>query len=235
MSVKIMTMVFEADERLKATQKLVMLALADHAADDGTSVYPSIKTISYKTGLKESAIRKALKELRDDVKIIRITRHFTSRRPNQYAINLTRLSSFKRVLLDDTQESGVSRGDTQGITKKPSRVSPRDTDPSITINEPPIHAVEKKPRERDLLFDAIAEVCQVDPATIGSSIGTVKTALLKANPPYTPEEVRAFGEQWWSWKERTGPPTIWQLRERIGNVRQTRKPTKEDSIGLVFS
>lgn len=236
MSVRVMSIVFEADGGLTATQKLVLLALADHAADDGTSVYPSVKTISHKTNLAEGGVRKALRELRDsDLKLIKITRHFTNRRPNQYTINVTRLAGMKRVLPDDSQESWVSPHDTPTVTKKHPRLSPRDTDPSVTINEPSEHAVEKKPRERDLLFDSIAEVCQVDPATSGKSIGTVKAALLKATPPYTPEEVKTFGEQWWSWKERSAPPTIWQLRERIGNVRLNHKAIQEDSIGLVFS
>lgn len=79
---------------------------------------------------------------------------------------------------------------------------------------------KKAPRPRDLLFDAIAEVCRVDPATAGSSIAKVESALKKATPPYTPEEVKAFGVKWWEWKERTDPPSIWKLKEQIGTVRQ---------------
>lgn len=79
---------------------------------------------------------------------------------------------------------------------------------------------EKAPRPRDLLFDAIVEVCNVDPATAGSSIAKVESALKKSIPPYTPDEVRAFGVKWWEWKDRTDPPTIWKLKEQIGTVRQ---------------
>lgn len=79
---------------------------------------------------------------------------------------------------------------------------------------------EKAPRPRDLLFDAIAEVCNVDPATAGPSIAKVESALKKSTPPYTPEEVKAFGAKWWEWKERTDPPTIWKLKEQIGTIRQ---------------
>lgn len=87
---------------------------------------------------------------------------------------------------------------------------------------------EEKPRKRDELFDAIAEVCKADPDTAGSSIAKVKQALLKAKPPYTADEIKAFGKQWWTWKDRTAPPTIWQLKERIGNVRGAgKKPNGE--------
>ena len=81
-------------------------------------------------------------------------------------------------------------------------------------------SAEKAPRPRDPLFDAIAKVCNVDPATAGSSIAKVEAALKKSEPPYTPEEVNAFGVKWWEWKERTDPPTIWKLKEQIGTVRQ---------------
>jgi hypothetical protein len=79
---------------------------------------------------------------------------------------------------------------------------------------------EKEPRPRDPLFDAIAKVCNVDPATAGASIAKVESALKKSEPPYTPDEVEAFGLKWWAWKERTDPPTIWKLKEQIGTVRQ---------------
>ena len=80
-------------------------------------------------------------------------------------------------------------------------------------------SAEKTPRQRDPLFDAIAEVCSADPATAGSSIAKVESALKKSEPPYTPEEVRAFGAKWWEWKDRTTPPTVWKLKEQIGIVR----------------
>ena len=91
----------------------------------------------------------------------------------------------------------------------------------------------KKQRSRDLLFDAISEACCADPDTAGDSIGKVKSALLKANPPYTPDEVRKWRSEWPAWKDR---PTLWQLKQQIGSVRAnghtpttsepTRKPGK---------
>jgi len=82
------------------------------------------------------------------------------------------------------------------------------------------------PRQPDPLFDAIAEVCHVDPATAGSSIGKVRAQLLKATPPYTADEVRAFGTWWWSGGYRKRPPRVWDLQEQIGVVR-TERPTPE--------
>lgn len=87
-------------------------------------------------------------------------------------------------------------------------------------------AGEKPARPRDELFDALAEVCQVDPDTSAPSISKVKNVLLKAKPPYSPDEVRAFGKRWWSWPERTEPPSLWNLQEKIGKMR-IAPPTKD--------
>lgn len=101
-----------------------------------------------------------------------------------------------------------------------TRDSPVTNASRVDKNRSDKTSAEKAPRKRDLLFDAIAEVCGIDPATAGSSIAKVESVLKKSEPPYTPEEVRAFGVKWWEWKERTTPPTIWKLKEQIGTVRQ---------------
>jgi hypothetical protein len=56
-----MAAVFEADTG-SAINKVVLLALADHAADDGTSIYPSVATISRKSDLSERVCQDALRE-----------------------------------------------------------------------------------------------------------------------------------------------------------------------------
>src|SRR5260370_15743005 len=48
---------------LSATDKSVLLALADHAADDGSSVYPSIATLMQKTEHSERTVRESLRQL----------------------------------------------------------------------------------------------------------------------------------------------------------------------------
>ena len=76
------------------------------------------------------------------------------------------------------------------------------------------NGAQKRARPADPLFDAIAEVCKVDPKTAGASIGKVRAVLSKAG--YSPDEVRKFGalENW-----RRTAPTLWQLQEKIGVVR----------------
>jgi len=81
----------------------------------------------------------------------------------------------------------------------------------------------KKPRKRDLLFDAVADVCCADPITSGSSIAKISRNLAKAG--YTPEDVYEF-KRWWNsddWRRGKGAPTLWKLNERIAIVKQSRK------------
>lgn len=63
MSVKVMGEVWDLD--LPATEKFVLLAMADHAHDDGTHVYPSVAKICRKTSMSERAVRGILKKLRE--------------------------------------------------------------------------------------------------------------------------------------------------------------------------
>ncbi len=112
-----------------------------------------------------------------------------------------------------SKSQGDAQGDAQGSSK---HVTPSLSSHDHRSEE---HTAQKP---RDLLFDAISEVCQVDPATTGASIGKVKKALLKADPPYTPDEVRAFS-RWHNsdqWRKDKGPPSLWALKEKIGLVRK---------------
>lgn len=61
MSIRIMSAIFEST-RLAPTERLIMLALADHADDDGRC-YPSIARLCQRTGLKERAIQGNIKKL----------------------------------------------------------------------------------------------------------------------------------------------------------------------------
>jgi hypothetical protein len=72
------------------------------------------------------------------------------------------------------------------------------------------------------------EVCQVDAATAGKSVGKVRSVLLKSSPPYTPEEVVLFKQWWWAGGYRKRPPRIWDLQEQIGVIRREKpKPAGE--------
>lgn len=65
MSVRLMSLVFDSLD-LSSTDKLIMLALADHANDEGKSIYPSQKRIALKTGLTRPTVNKHIQALVDD-------------------------------------------------------------------------------------------------------------------------------------------------------------------------
>src|SRR4051812_34100916 len=61
MSVKVMTAVF--DRYPNAAEMLLALALADHAHDDGTHIYPSVAALAKKTRRSERAIQYQLRAM----------------------------------------------------------------------------------------------------------------------------------------------------------------------------
>lgn len=80
---------------------------------------------------------------------------------------------------------------------------------------------EKKPRPPNPLFDTLADITGSDPHTSGSHVGRVCAALGKADPPYTPEELRDFGDrigELCPWTEGRRP-TLGEVEKYIGLVR----------------
>ena len=63
MSVRLMGSVFELD--IASTWKLVLLAMADHARDDGTGCYPSVELLAKKTSQSRRGVQKILRLLED--------------------------------------------------------------------------------------------------------------------------------------------------------------------------
>lgn len=115
----------------------------------------------------------------------------------------------------------------------PPKVPPCDGGDSVAVDKPRRRrrkkAEESKPRERNPLFDAIAEVCGVDPALQGSQIGLACSKLKEASPPYTPDEVRSFAGRFhefcsWAAKDGRTRPTPNELSKWIGGIRTSPKP-----------
>lgn len=119
-------------------------------------------------------------------------------------------------------------------TKAAQSLRSQKTELIPSADKPPEvpQTTEPRPaRQRNPLFDAVAEVTRTDPATAGGLIGKVAAALAKADPPYTPDEVREFGRRFWAlcpWGQRDNrPPTPNELQTHIGKVRATPPPTPD--------
>ncbi|SDQ77824.1 helix-turn-helix domain-containing protein [Actinopolyspora saharensis] len=64
MSIKVMTWVWD-NSPTKGTELLMLLAIADNAADDGANAFPSVSTLARKTRLDERTVQRILRKLSD--------------------------------------------------------------------------------------------------------------------------------------------------------------------------
>ena len=136
MSVKVMAQVWELN--LPTTKKLVLLALADHANDQGEKVYPSVARVAWKSGLSIRQTRRVMAQLRDVDHLLVLVREGDGRgHPNQYRIDLTKgdkLTPFEEW------RSSVTADDDKGDTDDHERVSPMtggaDTHDTQTVSQP---------------------------------------------------------------------------------------------------
>lgn len=83
MSIRIMSAVFEATD-LTPTEKLVALAMADHASDDGRNVYPGYARLGLKTGCDKRTIQRTISALMDKG-WIKVERKHTHTKPTIFA------------------------------------------------------------------------------------------------------------------------------------------------------
>lgn len=90
MSVRVMTLVFERD--LPHSLKFVLLALADHADDDGERIWPSVPALAEKVGLARRAVQYHLRTLEADGLLV-LTKPSKRHRPNEYRIDLDALEA----------------------------------------------------------------------------------------------------------------------------------------------
>jgi len=115
----------------------------------------------------------------------------------------------------------------------PNQTKPNQTEPSEATSLPadagPLPTAKARPRNE--LFDSIAEVCALDPATARAMIGKVSATLTSAAPPYTADDVRHFARrfhEFCSWAARESPPrmrpTAGEVQKYIGGIRAAPPP-----------
>lgn len=117
MSIALMTLVWELD--LPPGEKLVLLALADQANDNGAQCWPSVDTIARRSGQGERTVRRALASLETKGHLTRDHRDGTS---TKYRVHPCQIGTpAKKTPLPKT-------------TKTPAKLAPK---PSRTINDLP--------------------------------------------------------------------------------------------------
>ncbi|MPY99978.1 MAG: hypothetical protein GEU97_18710 [Actinophytocola sp.] len=86
MSIKVMTWVWDHSPAV-GTELLMLLAIADHASDNGRDAWPSIKTLARRTRLGERTVQRVLKRLADEGHLV--IHVGGGRRSNHYEIPMT--------------------------------------------------------------------------------------------------------------------------------------------------
>ena len=98
MSVRMMSKVFGL--AIDSGKKLLLLALTDHADDDGHNCWPSVGYLVWKTSLSDRHVRRMLKWLRDEGVLVPVAREGGGRQRSViYQIDLDPLPTkepFKR-------------------------------------------------------------------------------------------------------------------------------------------
>jgi hypothetical protein len=145
-----------------STETSILVKLADFAADDGSSIYPSVKRISAETRFSERCIKYTISSLIQKG-ILELVKSFNARKPNVYQINVSFLNKLNEEndFIDDhdtdcaepnpesgancdisrgasgalSSASGASRGASH-TTYLERRAPHPSIEPSITIIEP---------------------------------------------------------------------------------------------------
>lgn len=132
MSVKVMSLAFYVDG-LSPAQKAVLVALADHANEDGRHAYPGVERLARKTSYTERTVRRALKDLRE-MSLIRVIRESKHHRPTEYIIDLTEMQA-KQDRPDTVSPHDLTE-DPSDLTEDPKRPDTVSPKPSVNHQEP---------------------------------------------------------------------------------------------------
>ena len=142
MSVKVMTAVFDRYPN-GGGEMLLALALADHASDDGSRVFPSIKALAEKTRQSERSVQYQLRRMQDAGWLILVNAGNGGRSMHsEYRISLdwikgAEIAPFQKGAIDDEKGANDS---TKGCNPQQKRVQPiaPANNHHRTINEPSV-------------------------------------------------------------------------------------------------
>lgn len=221
MSVRVQSVVWDAD--LPPHLKLTLLAYADHANDEGESVYPGEDRMVEKTGYGYSTIRRHTAELVSLGLLGRVARgHRGQRAEFVVVVEAVRKASQIERLSDKASHEEVESLSLDAV-KPLTGATPNHQEPSGTT-------MKKKERPRDLLWEVFVEV-HGEPATRserGKFNATVKKLReADVSPEEYPRLVAAF-----STKHDGLQPGITTVAERVGELRHfvARGPIQSGTV-----
>lgn len=143
MSIKVMTWVW-AHSPAQGTDRLILLAIADSADDDGGNAWPSEATLADKAKVSERTVRRSIRSL-EEMGVLTVEPHAgglpetrPDRRPNRYKVHMT-TGQIDRA---DTEreDTGGQNGRTSATERADTRVRLTVLDPS---KDPSMFAIER--------------------------------------------------------------------------------------------
>lgn len=220
---------YEASKNMSLSARWLFIALRSHADNDTDVAFPSYEKLREETGLSFSTIATATRELMASGWLERSKRFngnnrytllYPSSPPNSEGLQKSKASPPKIEGQSSKNQSltRLTKLDSTNIDSNMPEAPEQCTLPfaeSDSEEKPTVRAADitekgkkaketPKPRERDLLFDAVAEVTLSNVTLQGSRIGKVTADLRKINA--TPEQVHQVAT-WFAendWRAKAG-------------------------------
>lgn len=238
MSIKLMSAIFEteftdlkigadADRVVKAsTAKIVMLAIADHANDEGKGSHPGLTRLERKTGLSRQGVIDAIKALKYNG-IIHVLDEMSEYGTNEYVINtecFPCLEGSQATLLVKPLDQSSHLTSTSQATL-PVLVKPLDSNHTGTSK-----LREKPPRKKGDLLDGILAFTRPDLSEEEQACAAFERAFGIERPWnwYPPKDERLWSDF------RAKLLEIWREDKNAfeGFAAWTRAPYSRGAVGL---
>ena len=207
---------------------MVLLAMADHANDQGESVYPSVARLAWKTGCSERHVQRAMTYLREKGILIKVAEP-RYHRPTEYKIDMSRASRKQAfapqgVTPRSPIETGVTPASQRGDARVVSGVTPAsqrgDAEVIRTISESSKNHHEsssqakpekpRKPTENQLWVRDMAKVCHL-PTKKPPGVGRIAAVAKQYREAgYERSDIMAFAAYWESdpWRKQRQPMSV---------------------------
>jgi hypothetical protein len=198
----------------KATlgDRLVLLVLADHANDDGTSAWPALATIAHQSRLSERQARRSLRSLEAAGEI-----HETGKsRKGTHVYELPLYQTWADNMSSLENEAAGDIRDTSGGTSATAAVHDLSPDPSLEQPsiEPPEDQLPRAAAREDLLYDPLkgmrvhVEGIERPQDLAWNALETTTQAVGAVNGKRMRESLATIREVVWEWMLETNGKAV---------------------------
>ena len=176
MSVHVMGWVLK-QSNARLGDRLVLLVLADHAKEDGTSAWPSVATIAHEALLSTKQVQRCLASLQRDGRIVKTGESRSG--TNVYTV----------AMIETRANGGDNMSPPTSRPQNGDRMSP---EPSL---EQPSVLLAAAPRKRNPLWDAMSEIFGEPTTRTAQKLRGKMCSELK-DAGATPDEIMVRAKRW---------------------------------------